>query len=125
MTERIAQLRAEAETAIAAAGSTGALEELRVAYLGRKAELPNLLRGVAELPPVQRAEVGRTADEARQALEGLLEERGRALEAQELDATLATDRVDVTLPGDPPQDVGRLHLLTVTRREIEDVFVGL
>jgi phenylalanyl-tRNA synthetase alpha chain len=125
MTERIAELRAEAETAIAAAGSTGALEELRVAYLGRKAELPNLLRGVAELPPDQRAEVGRTANEARQTLEALIEERGRALEAQELDTNLATDRVDVTLPGDPPQDVGRLHLLTVTRREIEDVFVGL
>ena len=125
MTERIAQLRAEAEAAIAAAGSTGALEELRVAYLGRKAELPNLLRGVAELPPDQRAEVGRTANEARQALEALIEERVRALEADELDANLATDRVDVTLPGDPPQDVGRLHLLTVTRREIEDVFVGL
>ena len=45
--------------------------------------------------------------------------------AAELDARLAADRVDVTLPGDPPQPVGHLHLLTATRREIEDVFVGL
>ena len=43
----------------------------------------------------------------------------------ELDARLAADRVDVTLPGEPPQPVGRLHLLTATRRELEDVFVGL
>jgi phenylalanyl-tRNA synthetase alpha chain len=125
MTERIAQLRAEAEAAIGAAASSDALEELRVTYLGRKAELPNLLRGVADLPAEQRSEVGRTANEARKALEALIERRAQELEGQELDARLATDRIDVTLPGDPPQDVGRLHLLTTTRREIEDVFVGL
>jgi phenylalanyl-tRNA synthetase alpha chain len=125
MTERIAQLRAEAEAAIGAAASSDILEELRVTYLGRKAELPNLLRGVADLPAEQRSEVGRTANEARKALEGLIERRAQELEGQELDARLATDRIDVTLPGDPPQDVGRLHLLTATRREIEDVFVGL
>ena len=43
----------------------------------------------------------------------------------ELDARLIADRVDVTLPGDPLQPVGRLHLLTQTWRELEDVFVGL
>jgi phenylalanyl-tRNA synthetase alpha chain len=125
MTERIAQLRAEAQAAIEAAASSAVLEELRVAYLGRKAELPNLLRSVAELPPDQRAQVGRDANEARKALEALIEQRSRELEAAELDVLLATDRTDVTLPGDPPQATGRLHLLTVTRREIEDVFVGL
>jgi phenylalanyl-tRNA synthetase alpha chain len=125
MTERIAQLRAEAEAAIEAAASSDVLEELRVAYLGRKAELPNLLRGVAELPAEQRGQVGRAANEARKALEALIEARSRALQAGELDERLGTDRIDVTLPGDPPQDVGRLHLLTQTRREIEDVFVGL
>src|SRR6476661_1130413 len=125
MIERIDQLRSEAESAIAAADSTAALEELRVRYLGRKAELPNLLRGVAELPPEQRGTVGKAANQARQALEGLIEARTQELEAGELDARLAADRVDVTLPGEPPQPVGRLHLLTATWRELEDVFVGL
>jgi phenylalanyl-tRNA synthetase alpha chain len=123
--ERIAQLRQEGEAAIGAAPDTTALEELRVRYLGRKAELPNLLRGVAELPPEQRGEVGKAANQARQALDALIEARGAELAAAELDARLATDRVDVTLPGSPPQPVGRLHLLTATRREIEDVFLGL
>ena len=50
MIERIAELRGEAEAAIAAAADSAALEELRVRYLGRKAELPQLLREVAELP---------------------------------------------------------------------------
>jgi phenylalanyl-tRNA synthetase alpha chain len=123
--DRIEALRAEAEAQIAAATTAPELEEARVRHLGRKAELPNLLRGVAELAPEERGKVGKAANQARQALEALVDERLAVLEAGELDARLVTDRVDVTLPGDPPQPVGRLHLLTQTRREIEDVFVGL
>src|ERR687885_373294 len=123
--DRIGTLRAEAEEAVAGAPSSAALEELRVRYLGRKAELPNLLRSVAQLPPEERGTVGRAANEARQALERLIETRTQELEAQELDARLAQDRIDVTLPGEPPQPVGRLHLVTQTWREIEDVFLGL
>jgi phenylalanyl-tRNA synthetase alpha chain len=125
MIERIDELREEAEAAIATAESTAALEELRVRYLGRKAELPNLLRGVAQLAPDERGRVGRAANEARQLLEGLISGRAAELEAAELDTRLAADRIDVTLPGEPPQPVGRLHLLTATWRELEDVFVGL
>ena len=125
MIERIDALRAQAQQAIAAAADTAALEELRVRFLGRKAELPNMLRGVAQLPPEERGTVGRAANEARKALEALVTDREQALQAAELDTRLAADRVDVTLPGDPPQPVGRLHLLTAVRREIEDVFLGL
>jgi len=125
MLERIEQLRAEAQTEIEAATTAAALEEARVKHLGRKAELPNLLRGVAELAPKERGKVGKAANEARQALEALVDSRLAELEAAELDRSLVTDRVDVTLPGTPPQRAGRLHLITQTRREIEDVFVGL
>jgi phenylalanyl-tRNA synthetase alpha chain len=125
VTDRIAQLRSEAEAAITGAGSTQALEELRVRFLGRKAELPQLLRGVRELPPDQRGEVGEAANQARAALEALIERRAGELDSAELDERLREDRIDVTLPGDPPQPVGRLHLITATRREIEDVFLGL
>jgi phenylalanyl-tRNA synthetase alpha chain len=125
MTERIEQLRAEAEQAVAAATTSDALEQARVRFLGRKAELPNLLRGVAQLPPEQRGAVGKAANQARAALEALIEQRADALAATERDAQLAADRVDVTLPGAPMPPQGTLHLLTQTRREIEDVFVGL
>jgi phenylalanyl-tRNA synthetase alpha chain len=125
MIERVAELQAEAQAAIVAATDTQALEQARVRYLGRKAELPNLLRGVAELPPEQRGPTGKAANQARQALERLIEERGGDLAKQELDAKLREDRVDVTLPGDPLPAIGRLHLMTSTRREIEDVFLGL
>ena len=123
--DRIEELRAEAGAAIAAASATDDLEQVRVSFLGRKAELPNLLRGVAQLDADQRGAVGRAANEARKALEASLEARRSQLERSELDARLARDVVDVTLPGAPVPPIGRLHLLTATRREIEDVFLGL
>ncbi|MDQ3677852.1 MAG: phenylalanine--tRNA ligase subunit alpha [Actinomycetota bacterium] len=125
MIERIAELRAEAEAAIAGATTSAELEEQRVRYLGRKAELPNALRTIADLEPEQRAPTGKAANQARQALEALIAQRAQQLDASELERRLETDRVDVTLPGSPPQPVGRHHLLTATRREIEDVFMGL
>src|ERR1700729_3525103 len=124
-TDRISQIEREATEAIAAASTTAALEDVRVRYLGRKAELPNLLRSVAELPPEERAATGKAANQARRALEGAIESRGGELASTELEARLVGDRIDVTLPGDPLPAVGRLHLMTQTRREIEDVFVGL
>jgi phenylalanyl-tRNA synthetase alpha chain len=125
MLDRIAQLREEGETAIAAAADSHALEEVRVHMLGRKAELPNLLRGVAQLPPEERGAVGRAANEARRALEDAVEARRAALESAELEQRLAADVLDVTLPGSAGVPLGHLHLITATRREIEDVFLGL
>jgi phenylalanyl-tRNA synthetase alpha chain len=125
MNERISELRAAGEAAIAEAPGTAELEDVRVRFLGRKAELPNLLRGVAQLPPSERGTVGRAANEARKALEVAIEARAAQLEAAELDARLASDVIDVTLPGSPAVKPGRIHLLTATRREIEDIFLGL
>jgi phenylalanyl-tRNA synthetase alpha chain len=125
MINRINGLRAQAEAAIAAAGGSAELEQLRVHYLGRKAELPNVLRGIAQLPPQERGPTGKAANQARQALEALIAERAEQLQRAELEDRLRTDTVDVTLPGRPPQPVGRHHLLSATRREIEDVFLGL
>ena len=125
MNERISELRAAGEAAIAEAPGTAELEDVRVRFLGRKAELPNLLRGVAQLPPEERGTVGRAANEARKALEAAIEARAQELDAAELDSRLATDVVDVTLPGSPAIKPGRIHLLTAARREIEDIFLGL
>jgi phenylalanyl-tRNA synthetase alpha chain len=123
--ERIERIRHEAEDAIAAAADTRALEEARIRFLGRKAELPNLLRGVAQLPAEERAAAGKAANEVRQALERAIERRHAELAAAELQERLQKDRIDVTLPADPLPDNGHLHLITQTRRELEDVFIGL
>jgi phenylalanyl-tRNA synthetase alpha chain len=122
---RLDELRREAEAAVAEAATSAALEELRVRYLGRKAELTAILRSIGELPPEQRGPVGKGANQVKAALEGLLQRRTAELEAGELDSRLARDRIDVTLRGDPPLRPGHLHLVSQIRREMEDIFVGL
>jgi len=122
---RLQEIRAEAEAAIAAAATAADLEQLRVQYLGRKAELTQMLRSIKDLPPEQRGPVGKGGNQVKQALEAQLEQRVSALDAAELDERLRSDAIDVTLPGDPPRKTGHLHLITETRREIEDVFLGL
>ena len=94
-------------------------------YLGRKAELTRTLRSIGELPPEERGPVGKAANEVKQALEALLEARTDELDAAELDTRLAQDRIDVTLPGDPPLPAGHLHLVSQIRRQMEDIFIGL
>src|SRR3979409_2680614 len=101
MIDRVQLLKAEVERAIQAARTTQALEDVRIQYLGRKAELPNLLRSVATLPPEQRGPTGKAANEARQQLERQIDERSQELAAAELDQRLQQDRVDITLPADP------------------------
>ena len=123
--ERIEKIEAEATVAIEAAPGTAELEELRVRFLGRKAELTAILRGIAELPEAERAEVGAGANRARKGLESLLERRAAKLDAVELEAGLSSDRLDVTLPGAPARPAGHLHLITRTTRQIEDVLAGL
>jgi phenylalanyl-tRNA synthetase alpha chain len=125
MQERVERLRAEAEAAIASAPDSDALEELRVRYLGRKSELTEVLRGIGELPAEQRGSVGSAANEARQALEAALSSRRDELSGAELERSLASDQIDVTLPGSPPRRAGAQSLLVRTQREIEDIFVGL
>src|ERR687896_271487 len=122
---RIDEIRREAEAAVAAAETPAALEELRVAYLGRKAELTSILRGIAGLPAGQRGPVGKAGNEARRALEERLAARGRELDASELERGLAEERIDVPLPGAPSAPAGARNPLIRTWREIEDVFVGL
>jgi phenylalanyl-tRNA synthetase alpha chain len=125
MLERVEKIEAEATAAIEAAAGTAELEELRVRYLGRKAELTTILRGIAELPEKERGPVGGGANRARKELETLLEQRAATLDASELEAQLAGDRIDVTLPGTPARSAGHPHLITRTTRQIEDVMVGL
>ena len=124
--ERVDELRREGEAAIAAAPDAAALEELRVRYLGRKAELTGILRGIGELPAEERG-AGRIGGQR-----GPPGARGGArragwpeLEAGELERGLRGDAVDVTLPGSPAVPIGSRNLLIRTLREIEDVFVGL
>jgi phenylalanyl-tRNA synthetase alpha chain len=111
-------LENDALAAISAASSPGEVEEVRVRFLGRKAELPQALREVRD------RETGMTLNALRRRLEEALDGRRETLERADLDRRLREERIDVTLPGDAPRR-GHLHLITQIRREVEDIFVGL
>jgi phenylalanyl-tRNA synthetase alpha chain len=118
--DRISELQGEATAEIAACADLAALEEARLRYLGRKSELPMLLRSIGSLEPEERSAVGSAANQVRNALEALVASREEELAGGKLSAAL-----DITLPGAPLSPVGHLHLITETRRDIEDVFLGL
>ena len=111
-------VESEALAAIGVALTADDVEELRVRYLGRKAELPQALRAVRD------RETGMTLNALRQTLESALDTRRGELERAELDRRLREETIDVTLPGEGPPR-GHLHLITQIRREVEDIFLGL
>ncbi len=112
------RLENEALSAIFGASTLAELDDARVRYLGRKSDLKLALREVRD------RETGERLNALRQQLEAAVEERSTALSRERLDTALATEQVDVTLPGvRTPR--GHLHLITQIRREVEDVFLGL
>lgn len=114
----------EASAAIEQADDLDALESVRVRFLGRKAELVQLLRSIPELAAEEKREVGRSGNLIKSALEAAVETRRQELEKQDLVTGLQSDQVDVTMPG-WVSPLGRLHLITQTQREIEDIFISM
>ncbi|MFS8664716.1 MAG: phenylalanine--tRNA ligase subunit alpha [Limnochordales bacterium] len=124
MQERIAQVREQAIAAVRAARSPEELDQVRVRYIGKKGELTQLLRGMGQVPPEERPAIGRLVNAARDAVEAELTARRQELAAAALEARLAAETLDVTLPGWGPV-LGRRHPLTQVLDEIKRVFTGL
>ncbi len=118
---RLSALQEAGLAAIAGATDPEGLETVQVAYLGRKGELKTLLGGIGALPAEDRPHVGAIGNRVREALEAALDARRLELDAAALDARLAREAVDVTLPGRPFRR-GSLHPLIETNREIARVF---
>jgi phenylalanyl-tRNA synthetase alpha chain len=125
----VAQLEREAADALVAARSTGELEEVQSAVLGRRSPLARAHRVLAGLDPDERRAAGKALHEARTRLETLAAERAKALAAAERAAMLERDRLDLTEVTESEVRSalrrGRLHLVDQTRRELEDVFVAM
>ncbi|MCA9509883.1 MAG: phenylalanine--tRNA ligase subunit alpha [Myxococcota bacterium] len=114
-------LEASARAEIDAAATPQALVEVRAAYLGKKGSVAAVLRSIGALAPDERGRVGQRANEAKQRIEAWAAARRDALERAEIDARLAGQRLDVTLPGSGPP-LGRLHVVTQVVREVERFF---
>ncbi|MDP8948816.1 MAG: phenylalanine--tRNA ligase subunit alpha [Actinomycetota bacterium] len=121
---RIEELRDEALSAVELAGSTSELESVRVKYLGRSAGLTEIKKGIRNLPPKDRREVGGAANRATKEIEAALTERLAAVVAAEREERLRAEAVDVTLPG-VPYLKGSLHPSMRIIDEVVDFFVGL
>ncbi len=111
----------EAEGEIAAAGDPADLDRVRVRYLGKSGRITEALKHLKDLPPEERPRAGQSVNEAKQALQALLERRGRELEAQALEQRLAGERIDVTLPG-RGRESGGLHPVSLVLDRIERLF---
>ena len=100
-----------------------ALDEVRVAFLGKKGRLTGLLKGLGQLEASERPEAGAKINEAKSQVQARLEDRKHSLEQEQLAEALAADAVDVTLPGRQAQR-GGLHPVTQAMYRIEEIFVG-
>ena len=124
VTQRIEELKAEALSAVAAADSTASLEDVRVRYLGRSAEITEIKRSIGTLAPDDRKKVGRAANVASREIEDALSSKTGELAAEEREQRLGAEAVDVTLPGIPfPK--GHLHPSMRVIDDVVDFFVGL
>nr|HID60048.1 phenylalanine--tRNA ligase subunit alpha [Desulfobacterales bacterium] len=121
MREDIEKVYQEALKGIENASSLDQLSKLRIRYLGRKGVLTGLLRSISSLPPEERPEMGRVANQAKKSLEKAFQ---TALERLEKEASLRTEAIDVTLPGRPIA-LGRLHPITQITREVCEIFLRL
>lgn len=109
---------------IAEAADTAALDNVRVGVLGKKGTLTGYLRSMGQLPKEERAAVGKTANEVRNAVETALEARKQELGQAELMAKINAEAVDITLPG-RVQQMGTRHLISGIIDEISDIFLGM
>ena len=120
----LTQLIADAKGAVSGAADLAALDQIRVQYLGKKGVLTEQLKGLGTLSPEERPKAGQAINDAKQAIVEALESRKTELEASALNARLAEDTVDVTLPG-RGQRSGGLHPVTRTVQRIESLFAQL
>lgn len=122
--DEIIALQSETLAAIAAASDSAALEKVRIGVLGKSGSLTGYLRSMGQLPQEERAEVGKTANQVRAAVEAALEARKAELASEELAARIDADAVDVTLPG-RVQQRGTRHLISRITDEVADIFRGI
>lgn len=118
------ELEQEALQAVASAADAAALDQVRVHYLGKKGSLTQQLKQLGKLPVEQRPLAGQEINRIKQMLGEAISERGETLQSAALDAQLAGEKIDVTLPG-RGQWKGGLHPVTRTMRRIEQLFLPL
>ena len=121
MQNELNQLVEAAEQAISKASDLKSLDDIRVAYLGKKGSITERMKLLGKLPKEEKPAAGQAINVAKQAVQKSLEARKETLNNAELEARLASETIDVTLPG-RGQQAGGLHPVTRTMERIEELF---
>ncbi len=121
MTADLDQVQAELIAAVEGADTLDALEAARVAAVGRKGRVGQLMQALGGMPPDERRGYGQAVNALKTAVEAAIEARKADLERGALDARLAAERIDLTLPARPEAE-GRIHPISQTIDEIVQIF---
>ncbi len=124
MKEKLEQIKAEAIREIQNSDGLAKLNDVRVAFLGKKGELTAVLKGMKDVLPEERPIVGQLVNETRESIEKLIEQTKAKLEAAERDLKLKQEVIDVTLPA-KKNKVGHSHPNTIALEEVENIFIGM
>ena len=118
------ELKVEATAAIEAAADAASLEKLRVEWLGKKGRVTDLLKGLGQLSAEERPKAGAEINAVKQSLSALISERKATLQQAAIAQQLASESLDVTLPG-RSEDLGALHPITRTIDRMSEFFLAL
>ena len=124
MKEQLEKIKEEAVKQIEASDALDRLNEIRLAYLGKKGELTSVLKGMKNVAPEERPKVGQMVNEARAMIEAKLEETKQILARRAREAQMKAEVIDVTLPA-KKANVGHRHPNTIALEELERIFTGM
>ncbi len=124
MQEKIKQIVSDIREQLEKISDSRELEALKVKALGKKGQLTELMRGMGALSKEERPVMGKLVNDARATLEAMLDKREAALADKERQDRLASEVLDVTIPGREPS-LGNLHPLTKVIRRVEEIFLGM
>ena len=124
MQVRLKELQTEALQQVEQSTNLKELNDIRVAYLGKKGPITEVLRGMGKLSAEERPKMGALVNEVREEIASKIELKQQQLEEAAINEKLAGETIDVTLPGRPVK-VGNHHPLTRVIEEVEDLFIGM
>ncbi|WP_313579191.1 phenylalanine--tRNA ligase subunit alpha [Lacrimispora sp.] len=124
MKDQLERIKQEALKQIEASDALEKLNDIKVAYLGKKGELTSVLKSMKDVAPEDRPKVGQMVNDARAVIEGKLEDAISALQKKAREEQLKKEVIDVTLPG-RRNKVGHTHPNTIALEEVERIFVGM
>ena len=124
MKQKLQEIREEAVKQIQNSDALDKLNDVRVAFLGKKGKLTAVLKGMKDVAAEERPMVGQMVNETRAAIEGILEETKQRLEAKAREEQLKREVIDVTLPA-KKNNMGHRHPNTIALEEVERIFIGM